>query len=221
MTHFADHVLRTEKRSITTFGDSITAGASVPEATRWANRLATRLHLSLVNKGISGTVLQGSADATGKPRQDNGFHRFRRDLLGEDRSDCVAILYGTNDARHTGAPSTLNQGGFVRDYRAVLTALIEAGFAPADIVIGSPVHLSDAGFAVGDPEFIGQSRDGYEAYIGSVRSLARDFGTFYAPVHERMTAEGGDALVLPDCVHPNPDGHAVIANAFAAATILD
>lgn len=221
MTSFAEHVGSAGKRTLTAFGDSITAGASVDVDVRWTNRLASRLGLELRNKGISGTVLQNSPDATGHPRADNGFSRFRRDLLGEDRSDFIAILYGTNDARHTGAPQSLNHGGFIRDFRAVLEGLLRYGYQPESIAIGSPVHIPDAGFAVGDPEFTGQSRAAFETYVRSLRDLASDFGTYYAPVNEAMQAEGGDALVLPDHVHPNPAGHAVIADAFAAATLVD
>jgi lysophospholipase L1-like esterase len=218
---FASHVRATGKRSISVFGDSITAGATVPEALRWANRLATRLDLDLSNKGISGTVLQSSPDANGTPRAGNGMGRFRRDLLGPDRSDLIAILYGVNDARHTGAPHSINHGGFMRDYRMLLEELRAAGFAASDICIGSPAHIPDAGFAVGDPEFVGQTRAGFERYVATVRSLAQQVGTFYAPVNERMQSNGGDALVLPDHVHPNGAGHSVIADAFAGATLLN
>jgi lysophospholipase L1-like esterase len=218
VTSFAEHVRSGGGRTLSVFGDSITAGASVGASDRWANRLAALTGLELRNKGISGTVLQGSPDADGQPRPDNGYSRFRRDLLGHDRSDYLAILYGTNDARHTGSPETLNHDGFLRDYRAMLSGLIAEAFAPASICIGSPAHIPDAGFAVGDPEFAGQDRHAFQAYVGTVRELAREFGTFYAPVNETMQARGGDALVLPDHVHPNPAGHAVIADAFAAAT---
>lgn len=220
MTSFARYVGSAEKRTLTAFGDSITAGASVDGNARWANRLASRLGLELRNKGISGTVLQNSSDANGHPRAENGFSRFRRDLLGEDRSDFIAILYGTNDARHTGAPHSLNHDGFTRDFRALLNGLLQAGYRPQDIVVGSPVHIPDTGFAVGDPEFTGQSREAFEIYVTTVRELAHDLGTFYAPVNEAMQARGRDALVLPDHVHPNPTGHAVIADAFAAATLV-
>lgn len=221
MIDFASYVRAGGKRSIAVFGDSITAGASVPEPSRWANQLAAALQLDLRNKGISGTLLQASPDANGLSRPDNGTNRFRQDLLGDERSDVIAILYGTNDARHTGAPDSINCDGFVRDYRLLLSELLAAGFAAADICIGSPVHFPDAGFGIGDAEFTGQTRAGFERYVTTVRDLAQQFGTFYAPVNERMQSNGGDSLVLSDHVHPNAAGHAVIADAFAGATQIN
>lgn len=39
-----------------------------------------------------------------------------------------------------------------------------------------------------------------------------------AALSHRMAAEGGDALILPDNVHPNAAGHGKIAAIFADAT---
>lgn len=207
--------------SLATFGDSITEGLTIPEVpARWANRLAARLGARLHNRGISGTVMQGSLAAGGAPRDNNGHGRYRRDLLGTERGDVVAILYGTNDARYMGAPQSFGADGFVRDYRAVLAGLIDAGYASDAIVIGSPTHLPDAGFAVGTEGFAGQSRAAYQSFIGLVQAIAIEFGCFYAPVNERMAAEGGDALILPDNVHPNAAGHGKITEIFADATRL-
>jgi lysophospholipase L1-like esterase len=207
---------------LATFGDSITQALHIADpALRWADRLAAMLGARLVNRGLSGTVLQSSPAAGGTPRENNGHGRYRRDRLGEDRGDVVAILYGTNDARYTAAPETFGHDGFVRDYRDLLTGLLGAGYAPDAIVIGSPSHLPDAGFAVGAEDgFAGQDRAANQRYTGLVQSLARAFGCFYAPVNERLAAEGGDALILPDHVHPNEAGHARISEIFAAATQL-
>jgi len=207
--------------SLATFGDSITEGLTIPEMpARWANRLASRLGARLYNRGISGTVMQSSPAAGGAPRDNNGHGRFARDLLGPERGELIAILYGTNDARYVGAPQSFGADGFVRDYRAVLGGLIAAGYLPEAIVIGSPSHLPDAGFAAGTDGFAGQSRSTYQSFVPLVRALASEFGCFYAPVNERMAAEGGDALILPDNVHPNAAGHGEIAEIFASATRL-
>lgn len=223
MRTFADHCRTRRIRSLATFGDSITAGsaASLPER-RWSNLLAASIGAgTLVNKGIGGTVLQQSPAADGQPCSDNGRGRFERDLLGEERADTIAILYGFNDARYTGAPVTFHADSFVRDFREVLAGLFAAGFAPTEICIGSPPHLPDAGFFVGTPGFTGQSRAQFQAYVGIVSGIARDAGTFYAPVNERMGAEGGDSLICEDHVHPNDLGHAEIAEIFAGAQRSD
>lgn len=208
-------------RSLATFGDSITQAVHIdPPEARWSNRLAALLGVKLANHGLSGTVLQNSPDATGRPRAGNGRSRYE-EMLGPARADLVAILYGTNDARYTTAPATLNHDGFVRDYRAILAGLFSSGYSPDAIVLGSPPHLPDAGFAAGAEDgFAGQTRHEFQRYAGSVKAIARDAGTYYAPVNERMAIEGGDALILPDHVHPNAAGHARIAAIFAGATQL-
>ncbi|MCR6670539.1 SGNH/GDSL hydrolase family protein [Devosia ginsengisoli] len=219
MTSFAERWTGRAK-SLATFGDSITQAVHIPvPEDRWSNRLAERLGTRLSNRGISGTVLQSSPDASGKPRPDNGHGRYAQDLLGASRADVIAILYGTNDARYTAAPTTFTLEAFTHDYRAVLNGLFAAGYSPDAIVIGSPPHLPDQGFAVGaEDSFAGQSRQQFQLYVEAVKSIASEAGTFYAPVNERMAAEGGDALIRNDHVHPNEAGHASIAEIFAAAT---
>ena len=220
MTSFAEH-WRGRAISLAVFGDSITAGsaASMLER-RWANLLAAALGVSrLANKGISATILQNSPDASGAPRAENGFSRYRRDLLGPDRADLVAILYGFNDARYTQAPDTLNADGFRRDYTALVRGLIAAGYAPEALVLGSLPHIPDAGLAVDAVNgFAGQSRAEFQRHVGIVEMIAHEAGTYYAAVNEAMGAHGADALVSLDHVHPNDAGHAAIARAFADAT---
>jgi lysophospholipase L1-like esterase len=221
MTSFVEH-WRGRARSLAAFGDSITQALHLadPEA-RWANRLARLLGARLDNRGLSGTVLQASPDASGQPRPGNGRQRYEADLLGRERADLIAILYGTNDARYTAAPQSFTLNNFVRDYRDVLAGLAQAGYAPEAIVIGSPPPLPDAGFAVGAADgFAGQSRAEFQRYADAVKTVARAAGTYYAPVNERFGPVGLEALILPDHVHPNADGHAVIASTFAEATRL-
>ena len=219
MTGFAEHLQARGARSLATFGDSITEGMSAtsPER-RWANRLAERLGATLDNQGIAGTVLQQSPTADGQPKPNSGRARYARDLLGPQRCDALAILYGFNDARYIGAPATFNRDNFVRDFREVLAGLLAGGYAPDAICLGSPPHISDAGFAVGTPGFAGQTRGRFQSFVAAVRALAREAGTFYAPVNERMGAD--DELVCEDHVHPNDRGHAAIAAIFAGATRL-
>lgn len=207
-------------QSLAVFGDSITAGSGASSAQHsWANLLARSIGVARVdNRGISATVLQSSPDAGGRPRPNNGFGRYREHLLGEDRADLIAILYGLNDARYTAAPASLNHDGFRRDYAALVGGLLDSGYAADAICLGSLPHLPDAGFAV-DAEngFAGQSRVELQRYVRTIELIARNAGTYYAPVNEWMRANGADALVSADHVHPNDAGHAAIARAFADA----
>lgn len=217
MTTFADH-WRGRAKSLATFGDSITEAVHIsPPEARWSNILAANLGATLSNRGLSGTVMQRSAAHDGLPRAGNGRDRYAADLLGPARADVVAILYGFNDARYTAAPETFNHDGFVHDYREVLTGLFAAGYTPDTIVVGSPPHIPDAGFAVGEDGFSGQSRAEFQRYVPAVETIARTAGCYYAPVNELMGREGGDALLSPDHVHPNHAGHAAIARAFSGA----
>lgn len=222
MTTFAER-WRGRARSLATFGDSITQALHItPPEARWANRLAALIGAKLDNRGLSGTVMQNSPAADGVPRENNGRSRYERDLLGDDRADVIAILYGSNDARYTAAPATFTHDNFLRDYREVLAGLAAAGYAADAIVIGSPPHLPDAGFAVGaDDGFAGQTRSTFQRYVGTVQTIAKEAGVYYAPVNERMAEEGGDALILDDHVHPNAAGHKRIAEIFAGATQLE
>lgn len=221
MTDFASLARKSGARSLATFGDSITFGMSATTPERaWPSLLAAEMNVTLVNKGISGTVLQNSPAMDGEPRPNNGWSRHKADLLGSDRADRIAILYGFNDARYVGAPETFNLEGFIRDYRDVVGNLVTSGYRPEAICLGSPPHIPDDGFAVGSEGFTGQTREGFEAHVEAVREIARQYGTYYAPINERMGAEGGDGLISEDRVHPNDAGHAKIARIFAEAERL-
>ena len=216
MQTFAGTARRDHVRTLSAFGDSITegAGASATEHS-WASRLALVLGARLINRGIGGTVMQATPIEDGRGR--NGVSRFRQDLLEEDRADCIAILYGYNDARYTADPTCFNVRAFQRDYRIVIEGLLGAGVARDRICLGSPPYPPDAAFERGGPGFTGQSRDGFERFVEAVRQLARDYGLFYAEVYETMARELDGTLASDDFLHPNDAGHQVIAAAFASA----
>ena len=144
MSDFSETCRARSVRSLVVFGDSITLGmaASAPER-RWADLLAALIGAPILrNQGRSGTVMQSSPLADGLPRLGNGISRYREALLGENRSDAVAILYGYNDARYTAAPATFGPGGFVRDYRLVIEGMLAGGYVSDALCLGSPPCIS-------------------------------------------------------------------------------
>lgn len=205
---------------IRVFGDSITAGFNASQPQRaWPALFAAEIEgFPIRNHAIPGTVLQGSRLADGKPRPDNGIGRFAKTLLDAPHRDAILIFYGYNDARYTAAPDTMNVRNFARDYARMLERLIAAGHAER-LAIGSPPYIPEAGFSVGSAGFTGQTRRGFETYVDAVKSLAEQFHIFYAPVYERMKAQGDGALASPDLTHPNDEGHRVISEAFRDAEV--
>lgn len=201
------------------FGDSITVGLNASSGElSWPRILAASAGISEVkNRAISGTILQSSLMANGAPRPDHGLELYEEALLGEDRVEAIAILYGYNDARYVAAPDSINPEGFRRDYSQILQGILAGGYDPTSMAIGSPPYIPTAGFDVGSEGFTGQTRSGFERYVEVVRDLAKQFSVFYAPVYERMAAYGDADLASPDITHPNDVGHRVIAEAFMYA----
>jgi len=209
-----------EAKSLAVFGDSISVGlnASTPQRS-WAALLGQAAGVAAVqNHAIAGTTLQSAPMANGMPRPDNGAARWQA-LIGPQRADALAILYGYNDARYIAAPQSLNVGNFEREYAGLIEGLLAAGFRDR-LVIGSPPYIPHAGLALGSPGFAGQDRAGFERYVHAVRSLAAQYELFYAPVYEAMAAHEDGVLASDDIVHPNDEGHAVISRAFQTARRL-
>lgn len=198
------------------FGDSLTAGvAATATIFQWASIYAATLGVPLLNKGVSGSILQNSPDASGQPRLNNGRDRYEADLLGSNLSTRYAILYGLNDSRYTAAPASINVSNFTTDLTAIIDGLLESGVPPTAIAIGYP-WIPDAGFSVGSTGFTGSNRTTADAYAAAVYGVAYAKGLRYARVYETMGASDMD----PDNIHPNNAGHATIAAAFASALVL-
>lgn len=207
--------------SIVTFGDSITVGVNASNnATKsWAALLAGAIGAALLNKGVSGTVLQNSADSGGGARASNGRDRFQADVLGANRKAAVFIAYGFNDARYTAALATFNVAQYQNDYREVLNGLILGGYARGDIYVGSPYSISDSGLATGSTGFAGQSRAGFEAYVAAAASVAAEFGTNYCDLYAATNTAAFKAETdSNDHIHPLDAGHAAIALAWRTQT---
>lgn len=198
------------------FGDSLTAGvAATAVQYQWGSIYAATLGLPLLNRGVSGSILQNSPDASGSARLNNGRDRYVADLLGSSLSTRYAILYGLNDSRYTGAPGSVNVSNFTVDLTAVIDGLLGAGVPATSIAIGYP-WIPDAGFSVGSSGFTGTNRDTLDAYAAAVYGVAYAKGVRYARVYETMDQSGMDS----DNIHPNNTGHAQIAAAFAASLVL-
>ena len=144
----------------------------------------------------------------------------KRDLLGDDRADVIAILYGINDARYTAAPATFNHDDFVRDYRDVLAGLVRRRLRARCHRHRQPAASARRRLRRGHRDgFAGQTRAEFQRYVGTVeidRARSRHL------LRARQRADGRRGRRRP---HPRPTtstpthaGHAKIAEIFADAT---
>lgn len=200
------------------FGDSTAFGQNATaDQYRWINIVCDTLAIPVVNKGISGTVMQNRADSGGSPRANNGRSRYVADLLGTNARSHVFILYGLNDLRYTGAPGSMNYANFISDYAEVVRGLLAAGIS--DITLMSPCWIPNGGYASGSAGFTGSNRTIHEQYVAGIYNLAFVLGVKYAPVYEYMRDNGGASLVDTDLIHPTNAGHAIMATAALAAAV--
>lgn len=207
--------------SIVTLGDSITqgVGASVA-ANRWANLLATQLGATLLNQGITGTVLQNSFDSGGAPRADNGRNRFIGATLGLNKKSAVFVAYGFNDARYVGAPGTFNVAQYKADFREVLHGLIINGYSKANIYVGTPYYITDTGLVTGGAGFTGQTRGGFEAFVTAAIEVATDYGVKLCDLYSWLRDNGYGPTTTGDNLHPSDTGHALIKQCWMEQTII-
>lgn len=199
--------------SLVGFGDSITLGYGIAtDADKWLNRVSAEINSgTLVNSGISGTVLQNSPDSTGSPRSSNGRDRFISALTGASKREMAIIAYGFNDARYTGAPATFNLAAYENDLNEVIAGLRIAGYPADRLVIVAPYYITNTGLTTGSTGFTGQTRAGFEAFVAAAQRVAEAHGCWYFDAYAWMRDNGGASLISGDDIHPNVTGHDTIA----------
>lgn len=197
------------------FGDSITAGTgATTEAQRWANIVASTRGWSLINSGISATVLQNTVQNTvaviGGAVTNNGRDTAATRVT-QYTPGRVCILYGLNDLRLNDA--AISAENYQNDLGEVVDAIVTAGTPANQIVIGSPPYIPSDSYAENAP-WNGGTAEKHATYVAAAAAVAASKGTKYIDVYAWMLANGGDTLISADGIHPNDAGHAQIAAAF-------
>ena len=161
----------------------------------WYTAAFPRSCVRFINRGISGNR---AADLRA---------RWGEDCLAL-RPDWVSILIGINDTWRrfdSGDPTSVEK--FAENYRVILTAAKEVG---AQIIMLEP-------FLLPVPEDRRTWRVDLDPKIQVVRELAREFAAVYIPldgIFAGASIHREPAFWLPDGVHPSPEGHALIAQAW-------
>lgn len=192
---FNDYCLTLRKgitRKFTFFGDSITSGTGADSSlTRWTTQLCNTKKYTEINCGSGGSKVSdwvsSLAASNLKP-------------YNSDYDEGLLIALGTNDC-NTSVPTSDVTSGMIS-----LINLITAQGWPVDkIYVNLPFYENVAGNSISK----------LQTYVDAIQAACDDRGvTNTVDSLATMINNGQDALISPDGIHPNQDGHNVIASAW-------
>jgi lysophospholipase L1-like esterase len=199
-------------KKINFLGDSITEGVGASEKKYcYVEQFAAATGAVCRNYGISGTRIAKRRVPYEIPEFDR-YYASRVPEMDPD-ADVVVVFGGTNDYGHGDAPLGEMSDRTVWTYYGALhvlfTALIEK-YPTAQIVILTPLHREDEEkrTPILKP-FVDATRQVAEYYSLPVLDLWANYGIQpRIPVMKNM--------YVPDGLHPNDAGHAILANKLRA-----
>ena len=199
-------------KKINFLGDSITEGVGASEYARcYVEQFAAATGAVCRNYGISGTRIAKRRVPYEIPEFDR-YYASRVPEMDPD-ADVVVVFGGTNDYGHGDAPLGEMNDRTVWTYYGALhvlfTALIEK-YPTAQIVVLTPLHREDEEKRTPTLKpFVDATRQVAEYYSLPVLDLWANYGIQpRIPVMKNM--------YVPDGLHPNDAGHAILANKLRA-----
>jgi len=196
-------------------GDSITQGVGVahPENV-FVERIAKMTGAVTRNYGISGTRISRKAGVDFSDPFDQDY-MYRVDKMDPD-ADIVAVFGGTNDFGHgdakVGAMWDRTPYTFYGALHLLILALLER-YPAAQIVFLTPLHRHDEDMNVNE---VGLP---LETHLEGFRNAELEVCRYYGiPVLDLWAVSGMQPAVpvirekyMPDGLHPNDAGHALLA----------
>lgn len=201
-------------------GDSITEGhgTSAP-GKKFSDRMASEYGVISRNYGIGGTRVAKQITPSVEPRWDLDF--ITRAAQMDADADAVVVFGGTNDYGHGDAPlgcmADRDPYTFYGALHTLYTDLITK-YPDKPIVVVTPLHRCNEGSPRGDgnkPQDVAP----LITYVNIIREVAEYYSL---PLLDLYAVSGMQPEVpiireryIPDGLHPNDEGHAVITRKLA------
>jgi lysophospholipase L1-like esterase len=186
-------------KTLICMGDSLTEGADIPTGHTWPELTGNALGIEVVNDGIGGDTTAGM------------LARFHPEVIAQKPAFAL-ILGGTNDLWWGLSVNTILANLF-----SMIVQARRHGIAPV-LALPLPVHTEAA-----DKNEFSPPRDGYDRFVEEMKRLikgieacAEESEVVAIDLHRPFLSEGGrvrEELFLPDGLHPNREGHRIIATA--------
>ena len=206
--------MKLEGMTINFLGDSITEGVGVSDNSKMYFELVKNTYgLSKVNGyGISGSRFADQKKPDPNLAQDR---YFASRIDGMEDADCVVVFGGTNDFGHGDAPigafSDRTPATFYGACHDLFARLIEK-YPGKPIVIMTPLHRIE--------EDDTRVKHGVSVTLKTYIDVIREVAEFYSlPICDLFKNSGLQPRVeiikekyIPDGLHPNDEGHEILAS---------
>lgn len=196
-------------------GDSITQGfgCSVPERKAFPYLLAERYGTVSRNYGVGGTRISRSQTPSGLPKRD-AYFSSRIAGMDED-ADLVVVFGGTNDYSAGDAPFGSFEDRTPDSFCGALHVLfagLMGKFPRSKIAVITPLHRVDECV----PNRHGkQLKDYAEAMRRTAESYSLPVLDLFAACGIQPSVPAMRERYMPDGLHPNDAGHALLADRIA------
>ena len=193
-------------------GDSITAGVGATSGQLYWNKLKTKLDLaSVTGMGVGGSCLS----VTSNYGTQNSPISQRWNTIPS--SDLIVIFAGTNDYGHDTPMGTINDATDISFYGAlnVIISGLMSTYPSKRIVFMTPLHRYNFGGLTYDysPNGAGNT---LKDYVDAIKAACERYGI---PVIDTFSISGLNPVIanietnyMPDGLHPNDNGHTLIAD---------
>ena len=199
-------------------GDSITEGAGTSSPDRMFTMLIEREYGAICqNYGIGGTRIARQKTPT-EEKWDRDF--ISRVPEMDNDADIVVVFGGTNDFGHGDAPlgtmSDRTPYTFYGALHCLYTALVEK-YPDVPVVILTPLHRWNEDCPKGDnkPEPVGTLKE----YVNIIREVAEYYSFPVLDLYKESGLQPKVPVIqqkyVPDGLHPNDDGNAILAHKIA------
>jgi len=196
-------------QKINFLGDSITEGYCAANNFGYVDILARDFGVIARNYGIGGTRIARQRIPSEETKCDRDFCGRYRDM--DPDADIIFVFGGTNDHGHGDAPMGVDSDRTPNSFQGachyLFSGLMEA-FPKAKIVVATPLHRMQEDRADGVT---------LQDYVNQIRRIA---GLYDLPVLDlyETSAINRESLtaLTTDGLHPNDEGHRILAEEIAA-----
>lgn len=184
---------------VVVLGDSVTQGAGfsgVTESTCFVSLLRNELDEAGLNVRLTTSALDGVDTGYALKRFDRMVARLRPDLL--------VVALGLNDARPSGDRTGCHPDRYARNLSQLTERALEIDVRP---ILATPSPRLD----------VRNRQPGWtmQPYAESARRVAEHYNLPVIDVFHRFAALRNLDALIPDRLHPGPEGHRLIADQFA------